>query len=119
MQILQHLNIQLHVLIVFFFLHFLNFVEKVSEGRQDCGCLSITWPDDSLQKCHPASQKLKVCLQVLEHLQANVLSESSDRGTVRLWENPFESWGCLRLLPTICLSSEVEGAPPLPALTPA
>lgn len=57
-------------------------LKKVSEGLRSCGwgCLSVTWPDDRLQQRHPASQKLKVCLQVVEHLQANVLSESSDSG---------------------------------------
>lgn len=75
------------------------------------GSLSVTWPDDSLQQRHPASQKLKVCLQVVEHLQANVLSESSDRGgTVCDWGgNTSLSPGAV--LPTVstpCPSSEVS-----------
>lgn len=73
------------------------------EGRQSCGwgCLSVTWPDDSLQQRHPASQKLKVCLQVVEHLQANVLLESIDRGGLCEggWKHQPESWGCSRLFP--------------------
>lgn len=76
--------------------------------------LSITWPDDRLQQRHPASQKLKVCLQVVEHLQANVLSKSSDKGTV--WGGG-KSWGCLRLY-TPCPRSEVFWGCKTPPLTP-
>lgn len=86
-------------------------VSVSAEGRQSCGwgCLSVTWPDDSLQQRHPASQKLKVCLQVVEHLQANVLSESSDRGDcVRGVETPARVLGLLATVPTPCPRSEVR-----------
>lgn len=72
-------------------------LKKVSEGWRSCGwgCLSVTWPDDRLQQRHPASQKLKVCLQVVEHLQANVLSESSDSGGE---EGRGTEWGVCQTL---------------------
>lgn len=95
--------------------------KKVSEGWQSCGwgCLSVTWPDDCLQQRHPASQKLKVCLQVVEHLQANVLSESSDRGDcVRGWKHQPESWGCSRLFPLPVPAGRYSGSVSPPTFDP-
>lgn len=95
--------------------------KKVSKGWQSCGwgCLSVTWPDDRLQQRHPASQKLKVCLQVVEHLQANVLSESSDRGDcVRGWKHQPESWGCSRLFPLPVPAGRYSGSVIPPTFDP-
>lgn len=95
---------------------------KISEGWQSSGwgCLSVTWPDDCLQQRHPASQKLKVCLQVAEHLQANVLSESSDRGgdCVRWWKHQPESWGCSRLFPLPVPAGRYSGSVNPPTFDP-
>lgn len=96
--------------------------QKRSEraGRAvEWGCLSVTWPDDSLQQRHPASQKLKVCLHVVEHLQANVLSESSDRGTVwGGWKDQPESWGCSRLFPLPVPGGRYSGSVSPPTFDP-
>lgn len=105
----------------------------ISEVWRSCGwgCLSVTWPDDRLQQRHPASKKLKVCLQVVEHLQTNVLSESN-KGTVwgwgewvGGWRHQAESRGCSWLFPLPVPAGRYGGSVkrshlwPLPKADPA